>query len=136
MIQNYHFIYETGCASQDGESCFWFVSASSLRLHCWGMAACVAHADDLGTGKCEAKDSVAGKKQSFAGQYILGFLLVTGKAWACVPSSVHAWVGWRWDESKKRKMDKVLRWLLPNSVLERNRGKKTQWEKVSLENPY
>ena len=69
MIQNYHFIYETGCASQDGESCFWYVSASGLRLRCWGKAACVARADALGTGRCEAKDSIAGKKRSITGQY-------------------------------------------------------------------
>ena len=43
------------------------MSASGLRLR--GKAAWVACADVLGTGRCEAKDSVVGKKQSIAGQY-------------------------------------------------------------------
>ena len=31
-MKNYHFIYEKGGASQDGEGCFWYVSASGLRM--------------------------------------------------------------------------------------------------------
>ena len=38
-------------------------------------------------------------------------------------------------KKRKEKVDKVFRRLLPNSLLGKTRGKKTQWEKVPLKNP-